>query len=496
MKNETMLIKDFFKNQEIFITGGTGYLGKSLIEKLLRECPDISKMYLLIRSKRNKTPLERLKEFSEDLVFERLHREQPNAFEKIIPIVGDSVELGLGISQEDLERLKNVTIIVHGAANVRFDNNLRGSILMNTRGTHELLKIALNLKHLIAFIHVSTAYVNPFAVHIKEQLYKAPVEWRSALKVAETYDEETLEILKLKYTKYYPNAYSFTKNLSEQVVAEFSDRLPITILRPSIVSHSMKDPESGFIDNLNGPMGMLVAIAMGISQVTYCNPDLIMALINVDIVTDFTIIAIYRRGLESMNSKKIGLDIRNISAGTRYKYTLNQSTKIFLNETSQEPFVKSLWAPTCFMTTNYFLFIMCVFLVNIPLALIYDFLLMLSKEEKMVLKLTRKVVYTSKALEKFSQKYFEIQNDGMWELLKLLPEKEIKTFGNITEAFEKDYIQTMRELRDGVKKYIFREPLKATPATQRRFKIFIILDRIIKLLICSMFVVLLWKLVN
>ncbi|XP_037823658.1 putative fatty acyl-CoA reductase CG5065 isoform X2 [Lucilia sericata] len=491
-----MLITEFFRNREIFITGGTGYLGKSLIEKLLRECPDISKMYLLIRPKRNKTPLERLKEFSEDLVFEHLHREQPNAFDKVIPIVGDSVELGMGISQEDLERLKNVSIIVHGAANVRFDNNLRGSVLMNTRGTHELLKIALTLKHLVAFIHVSTAYVNPFASYIKEQIYKAPVDWRSALKIAETYDDETLEILKLKYTKYYPNAYSFTKNLSEQVVLEFSDRLPITILRPSIVSHSMKDPEPGFIDNLNGPMGLLVSIAIGISQITYCNADLIMALIHVDIVTDFTIIAAYRRGLETMNSKKYGLDIRNITAGSQYKYTLSQSTKIFLEHTSQEPFEKSLWAPTGFMTTNYFLYIMCVFLVNIPLALIYDFLLMLSKEERMVFKLMRKFVYTSKAVGKFSRVYFEFQNDGMWELVKHIPEKEITKFGNITKAFEKDYIETMKQLRDGVKKYIFKEPLKATPATQRRYKILIILDRIIKVLIISMFVGLLWKLVN
>lgn len=36
-----------------------------------------------------------------------------------------------------------------------------------------------------------------------------------------------------RYTE-FPNAYSFSKNLSEQVVADFADKLPITILRPSI----------------------------------------------------------------------------------------------------------------------------------------------------------------------------------------------------------------------------------------------------------------------
>ncbi|XP_065369036.1 putative fatty acyl-CoA reductase CG5065 [Calliphora vicina] len=423
-----MLITEFYKNRELFITGGTGYLGKSLIEKLLRECPDISKMYLLIRTKKNKTPLERLKEFSNDLVFERLHREQPKAFEKVIPIAGDSVQLGMGISQEDMERLKNVNIIIHGAANVRFDNNLRESILMNTRGTHELLKIAVTLKQLIAFIHISTAFINPFISYIKEKIYDAPVDWRSALKIAETYDDETLEILKLKYTKYYPNAYCFTKNLSEQVLVEFADKLPLTILRPSIVAQSMNDPEPGYIDNLNGPMGLLVAIALGISQITYCNGDLILAMIHVDLITDLTIIATYRRGLETMNSSKHGLDIRNLTPGNLYKQTLNQSAKIYLRNARKEPFEKTLWAPTGFMSTNYYLFIMCVLFVNIPLALVYDVILMLSKEKRMVLKLMRKFVYTSKVVEKYSHDYFDFQNDGMWDLVKSIPEKEMYVF--------------------------------------------------------------------
>ena len=42
---------EFFNGQSIFITGGTGFLGKVLIEKLLRCCPNIGKLYLLMREK-------------------------------------------------------------------------------------------------------------------------------------------------------------------------------------------------------------------------------------------------------------------------------------------------------------------------------------------------------------------------------------------------------------------------------------------------------------
>ena len=58
-------IKQFFKNQTIFITGGTGFLGKLIIEKLLRECWDLKKILVLVRPKKGKTPQERLNEILE-----------------------------------------------------------------------------------------------------------------------------------------------------------------------------------------------------------------------------------------------------------------------------------------------------------------------------------------------------------------------------------------------------------------------------------------------
>lgn len=38
-------VTDFYRNQNIFITGGTGFLGIALIDKILRSCPDVITYY-------------------------------------------------------------------------------------------------------------------------------------------------------------------------------------------------------------------------------------------------------------------------------------------------------------------------------------------------------------------------------------------------------------------------------------------------------------------
>lgn len=38
----TSKVADFYKNSNVFLTGGTGFLGIAIIEKLLRCCPEVS----------------------------------------------------------------------------------------------------------------------------------------------------------------------------------------------------------------------------------------------------------------------------------------------------------------------------------------------------------------------------------------------------------------------------------------------------------------------
>jgi len=61
-------IPAFYAGQSVLISGSTGFLGKVLCEKLLRSCPDIAEIFILIRPKKQLSVNDRLKKMLENKV--------------------------------------------------------------------------------------------------------------------------------------------------------------------------------------------------------------------------------------------------------------------------------------------------------------------------------------------------------------------------------------------------------------------------------------------
>ena len=90
----------------MLLTGCTGFLGKVILEKIFRSCPDVNKIYIMVRNKRNNLPIDRIKnEILNSYNFSLLKRNIPNFLEyaesKIVPIQGDLIIERLGISEND-----------------------------------------------------------------------------------------------------------------------------------------------------------------------------------------------------------------------------------------------------------------------------------------------------------------------------------------------------------------------------------------------------------
>jgi len=66
-------VAEFFRGRSIFVTGASGFMGKVLLEKLLYSCTDLRIIYILMRSKRSKTPEQRAEEMFNIPVSFRFH---------------------------------------------------------------------------------------------------------------------------------------------------------------------------------------------------------------------------------------------------------------------------------------------------------------------------------------------------------------------------------------------------------------------------------------
>jgi alcohol-forming fatty acyl-CoA reductase len=70
-------IQGFYAGKTVFITGTTGFIGKVVMEKILRSCSDVKMIYVSVRAKKGITPEDRLGEMLKSECFSVLWKEQP-----------------------------------------------------------------------------------------------------------------------------------------------------------------------------------------------------------------------------------------------------------------------------------------------------------------------------------------------------------------------------------------------------------------------------------
>lgn len=61
-------VQEFYRDSSVFVTGATGFIGLTLVEKLLRSCPHIKRVFILLRGKNGKTALQRFEKILQNRV--------------------------------------------------------------------------------------------------------------------------------------------------------------------------------------------------------------------------------------------------------------------------------------------------------------------------------------------------------------------------------------------------------------------------------------------
>lgn len=53
-------VAEYYAGKSVLITGATGFMGKVLVEKLLRSCPEVKAIYILVRPKAGQSMQQRV----------------------------------------------------------------------------------------------------------------------------------------------------------------------------------------------------------------------------------------------------------------------------------------------------------------------------------------------------------------------------------------------------------------------------------------------------
>lgn len=461
-------IKSFYAATNVFVTGGTGFMGKVLVEKLIRSCPDLGSVSLLIRPKKGLTPQQRLHDFRNDQIFNRVRSECPGALSKLRVFSGDMCSPRLGLSHVDEETLlEEVSVAFHLAASIRFDEGMSDAAEQNTLATLKMMDLCSRMPHLKSMVHVSTAYCNPAPEVVEEKVYEASniLSKDSFLALAQTLPKPILDTVGEQILGQHSNTYTYTKSVSEEVVAQHRGKFPLCIVRPSIVTAALREPYPGWVDSYDGLTNMIFYTATGSMRTTMCRDEELVDMIPVDITSNAVIAAAWA----NHESYKAGdsVPVINCASGEINPITWGEQRKLTMKWSRKTPFPNAKAYPNVVYRRDRRINGFFRFLHHSLPAAVADGVGAISGQRPRNLKLAKGIHNFMNRAEWVMMEQWRFKSDQMRQLVE-----KVRTAEDGQE-FDCDFSQMnwseyMRDYLMGIRKYLLRREEESAEEAKRR----------------------------
>ncbi|XP_042651073.1 fatty acyl-CoA reductase 2 isoform X2 [Tyto alba] len=373
-------VSAYYNGKSILITGATGFMGKVLVEKLLRCSPEVKAVYILVRPKAGQSMQERVANMLKCKVFDRVREDCPNFHEKIKPINAELSEPKLAISAEDEEELlTRVNIVFHCAATVRFDE---------------------------------------------------PLKWL---------DESIIQDITPKLLGEWPNTYTYTKALSEYLVHQEKGNLNTAIIRPSIVGASWHEPFPGWIDSFNGTSGILIAAGKGILQTVIANNEAVADMIPVDIVINLTLAA----GWYTAVHRPKNMLVYNCTTGGINPFFWGEMRQYAMSTFKRNPLEQAFRTPNAHLTSSCLINQYWVNVNDKAPAILYDLYMRLTGRKPRMMKIVNRLHKSMMLMQYFSTQSWAWSSDNMNMLMSHLNTEDKKLYNfDVRQLHWSEYIES------------------------------------------------------
>lgn len=369
-------LEEYYRDKVVLLTGGTGLVGKVMIETFLRQLRDVRRIYVLVRPKTRPggqaiSCEERLRqEVLDSQAFDPLREELGGSLlelfqEKVHAVSGDLSLDDMGLDPETYRRLQSeVQVIINCAATVSFDAPIDAAIGLNTLGPERVIDFARGgIDPVLA--QVSTCYVNatrkgpipeealdprstvghmnglPQRPYDVEEEVEAILTQARALRDAyslggrrgpsgeaqgkegpsraelERVERRVSEMgMKRAHSRGWHDVYTFTKAMGEQNFIRHKGDVRGVIIRPAIIEGAWRTPVPGWLNGFRMLDPLIVAYGRGrmIDFPGYRTG--ILDIIPVDMVVNATLAIIAR------TEHKPGPTVYQIASGMENPLTL------------------------------------------------------------------------------------------------------------------------------------------------------------------------------
>lgn len=319
-------------DQQILLTGVTGFLGQAVLQSLLENFPRL-RVTALIRAKGAQTGRKRLEGLLRKPVFtswaERAGEDAVRAAfdERVDVLEGDLIDMP-AIEQR-------IDTVIHSASSVSFDPPIDEAFRTNVGGARNLYEALLAAGQDPHVIHVSTAYVGGISKGLRQEgALVHGVDWRAehdaALAARERAEAESrrpealraqMLAARVRAGKMGPKAvaaaaeeqrlawiqerlvdngrlraqsvgwtdiYTFTKAMAERVAEDLwaGSGHRVSFVRPSIIESAVRRPYPGWIDGYKVADPLIMAYGRGMLPEFPGLADSILDIIPVDFVVN------------------------------------------------------------------------------------------------------------------------------------------------------------------------------------------------------------------
>ncbi|KAK7868047.1 hypothetical protein R5R35_007497 [Gryllus longicercus] len=473
-----MGVEKWYEGRTLLVTGGAGFMGKVTLEKMLRALPGLRRVYVLLRPKRGDGPARRLQDMIAKPVFERVRREAPEALKKLVAVEGDLLQEGLGLAPADRARLvAEVSVVLHGAASLRLEAPLGPTLRHNVLGTRRVLDLALQMPHLQAFVHLSTAFCHPEQTVVEERVYPASAPPADLLRIAEWMDDDALQLLTPRLLGGHPNCYTYTKQLAETLVDEARTKIPTIIVRPSIVTPAWQEPTPGWVDSLNGPVGLVVGAGKGVIRSMLCGRHFKAEAIPVDMAANIIIAAPWDATVH--RAKEKATPVYNASCGDVVRITWGEVLDRGRKLVYETPFEGVVWYPDGDIRDSRLVHALIVFFFHTLPAYFIDLLLLLALQKPFMVRLQRRISTGLDVLQYFTMRQWEFKNAHALALEQHMSPEERSVF--YISDVEVDVADYLRNILLGARQYCMKEPLTSIPRARRHLMLMYLIHNVAKI---------------